>query len=141
MSFLHKLDARLQKDAAIVAENPSMWILLKNEAQYPWFLVVPKTAVQSLDLLDLDEQTAILHAVGVCSRIIREHFGRDKVNIASLGNVVPALHIHILGRIQSDPLWPESIWQKAYKPSYLPMDAFHVRVEFVRTIFAEGLSN
>ena len=30
----------------------------------------------------------------------------DKVNVGALGNVVPQLHVHVVGRFRSDPAWP-----------------------------------
>ena len=34
----------------------------------------------------------------------------DKINVAALGNVVPQLHIHIVARCKTDPLWPKPVW-------------------------------
>lgn len=34
----------------------------------------------------------------------------DKVNLASLGNVVPHLHWHVIPRYEDDPHFPDAIW-------------------------------
>jgi diadenosine tetraphosphate (Ap4A) HIT family hydrolase len=36
--------------------------------------------------------------------------GFDKVNFAGLGNVVPAMHLHIIGRHPQDACWPQPVW-------------------------------
>ena len=57
------------------------------------------------------------------ANFVQTHFKTDKINIASIGNMVPQLHVHVVGRFKTDPLWPESIWQAAYQAeSYSEVD-------------------
>ena len=34
----------------------------------------------------------------------------EKVNIGALGNIVPQLHVHVIGRFKGDPAWPGPLW-------------------------------
>lgn len=130
------LDERLLKDGALLAENAALWFILKNEMHYPWMVLVPKTRVQSIDLLEEGMQLALLKGIALCSRLIREVCKVPKINVASLGNIVPTLHVHVVGRQESDPLWPEGIWQRAYEPCrYSDLD-FTAYVERTREAIA-----
>jgi diadenosine tetraphosphate (Ap4A) HIT family hydrolase len=44
------------------------------------------------------------------SRFIKQQLGFDKVNFAGLGNVVSAMHLHIIGRHSKDLCWPQPVW-------------------------------
>ena len=44
------------------------------------------------------------------SAFIKQVLGFDKVNFAGLGNVVPQMHLHVIGRSSADPCWPQPVW-------------------------------
>lgn len=131
------LDDRLLQNAALVAQNEALWLILKNEMHYPWLVLVPKAREQSMDLLDEGMQTALLKGIGIGSRLIRKLYETPKVNVASLGNIVPTLHVHIVGRQECDPLWPEGIWQRAYEPCPYSDAEFFYHTERMRHALAE----
>ena len=60
-----------------------------------------------------------------------ELFAPDKLNIATLGNVVPQLHMHHVARYQSDPAWPAPIWGAVESDAYDP-DMLSARSESLR---------
>ncbi|TNY02522.1 HIT family protein, partial [Escherichia coli] len=43
-----------------------------------------------------------------------------KVNLASLGNVVPHLHWHIIARFDTDSHYPAPVWAAAQREAALP---------------------
>ena len=85
-------------------------ILLNKNAVMPWFILVPQTDVT--DLLDLpDEQRiAAINEAAMIGQFIKRHLGYGKINFAAIGNVVPQLHLHIVGRKPDDPCWPAPVW-------------------------------
>ena len=85
-------------------------VLLNKNAALPWFILVPQTA--TTDLLDLAEEqrmTAINEAA-VIGMFVKRHLGYDKINFAAIGNIVPQLHLHVVGRKPDDPCWPAPVW-------------------------------
>ena len=48
--------------------------------------------------------------IALASLALKEVTQCDKINVAALGNVVPQLHIHIVARCKTDPLWPKPVW-------------------------------
>lgn len=85
-------------------------LLLHRNAALPWFILVPDT--QMSDVLDLpqDHRDAVLAECAVVSAFIKSVLGYNKVNFAGLGNVVPQMHLHIIGRHSADPCWPQPVW-------------------------------
>ena len=106
-----QLDSRLNSDCHILGELSSgELLLLHNNAAVVWFIVVPKTDKTELFELPSVEQQQLLTAINRLSAFLKEQQSCDKVNIATIGNIVSQLHIHIIGRNQSDPCWPGVVW-------------------------------
>ena len=85
-------------------------VLLNRNAAVPWFILVPDT--QLPDVLDLPEaqRRAVISECATISAFIKGELGYSKVNFAGLGNVVPQMHLHIIGRSNSDACWPLPVW-------------------------------
>jgi len=85
-------------------------VLLHRSAILPWFILVPET--ESSDLLDLpdDLRHAAMDEAAMIARFIKTRLGYEKINFAAIGNVVPQLHLHIVGRSKGDSCWPAPVW-------------------------------
>lgn len=105
------LDERLKNDTFFIKDLKISQLLLMNDRQYFWFILVPKKE-NLVELIDLsfDEQKIILAEINEVSKILKEEFKVDKINIATLGNVVKQLHIHVIGRFKNDEVFPKPVW-------------------------------
>jgi diadenosine tetraphosphate (Ap4A) HIT family hydrolase len=67
-----------------------------------------------VELSDLSEPQALelLQVLRRVERVLRDELSPDKVNVASLGNQVPHLHVHIVPRWRDDLTFPASIWTR-----------------------------
>jgi diadenosine tetraphosphate (Ap4A) HIT family hydrolase len=54
------------------------------------------------------------------ARLVQNFPGVTKLNIGALGNLVPQLHVHAVGRHKGDPAWPGPVWGHS---SAMPYDA------------------
>jgi diadenosine tetraphosphate (Ap4A) HIT family hydrolase len=106
-----ELHAQLARDTATIGDLPLSRVLVINDANYPWLLLVPRRP-KVVEILDLDEvaQAQLMTEINRVSRALRSVTECDKLNIAALGNVVPQLHVHIIARFRSDPAWPRPVW-------------------------------
>ncbi|MEM7379207.1 MAG: HIT family protein [Pseudomonadota bacterium] len=110
------LDPRIERDSALIVRDASIQIRLQNHAPLPWLVLVPESnATEPFDLVPA-VATALQHRIGEVARTLRSHCQTDKINVASIGNVVPQLHIHVIGRFTSDPYWPDVVWGNALVP-------------------------
>ena len=85
---------------------------------YPGFLrVIVNRHVK--EMTDLAERERLMRVVFACETALRQLYRPDKVNLASLGNVVPHLHWHVIARFVDDVHFPDPIWapaRRAAKP-------------------------
>jgi diadenosine tetraphosphate (Ap4A) HIT family hydrolase len=64
------------------------------------------------------------------SEFLDKLFKADKLNVATLGNQVPQLHLHHIARYQSDAAWPWPIWGKVPAVAYSEQELDDFRVLF-----------
>ena len=109
MSFV--LHPRLEADTAFIADWPLCRLLLMNDARYPWLILVPRRpgVVEMMDLVT-DDRALLLNEMMRAGEIVRGLGNVTKLNIGALGNLVPQLHIHMVGRHPGDPAWPGPVW-------------------------------
>jgi diadenosine tetraphosphate (Ap4A) HIT family hydrolase len=132
MSFV--LHPRLAAGGFELAVVAGCRVLLKNNAVFPWLLVVPEVADDTEDLhqLSLDRYVEVMAVVRQVSKFVATHFQPEKLNVASIGNQVRQLHIHIVGRSSTDPAWPGTVWASEAKQAYTNEEAEGIRAAFVR---------
>lgn len=113
------LHPQLERDTASLGDLPLSRVLVINDANYPWVLLVPRrpAIVEIIDLSEV-EQAQLMTEVTRVSRAVREVTKCDKLNVAALGNMVPQLHVHIIARFRSDPAWPKPVWGVAPPKDY-----------------------
>ena len=104
------LHPQLAADTMHVGDLALSQLLAINAADYPWLVLVPRRA-GVVELADLGSDAFPLTAeIGVVSLALKELTRCDKINIAAIGNVVPQLHVHIVARRKTDPLWPKPVF-------------------------------
>ena len=86
-------------------------VVLVDDADYPGFVrVIANAHVPEMTDLAPAERQRLLAAVLVVEAAQRETVAPHKVNLASLGNVTPHLHWHVIPRFADDAHFPEPIW-------------------------------
>jgi diadenosine tetraphosphate (Ap4A) HIT family hydrolase len=110
------LDPRLEKDTVQLDKWALSRVLLMNDAQYPWLILVPQVPeVREIIDLDADERATLMDEIVRASSVLKKMVNPHKLNVAALGNAVPQLHCHVIARFTTDPAWPKPIW--GVKPS------------------------
>lgn len=138
------LDPRLQQDTLVIGDFPLCRLLLMNDARYPWFILVPRReAMSELFQLDLADQQQLWQEATQLAEILKDTFAADKMNVATLGNVVSQLHMHVIVRRREDAAWPAPVWGKhpalAYESEQIGMIRERLRLVLPKDFcFAEG---
>lgn len=106
------LHPRLEKSTHFIGKSGSCHLLLKDQAAFPWILIVPETSPEVSDLHQLaaDQFAEVLFLLRQVSQFMSETFQPDKLNVACLGNVVSQLHLHVVARSTDDAAWPGTVW-------------------------------
>lgn len=113
------LHPQLSKDCFVIGQFDLCQLLLMNDRNYPWFILVPQREnIREIYQLTKSEQAQLWSESAELSETLAQHFAADKINIAALGNVVPQLHVHHIVRYQNDPAWPAPIWGRLAAEPY-----------------------
>ena len=102
--------------APTVVDNDKFAVILVDDANYPGFArVIWKDHVREVsDLADAD-RLLLNDAVYRLELAVRDVMQPLKVNVASLGNVVPHLHWHVIPRFADDAHFPAPVWAQAQR--------------------------
>jgi len=115
------LHPQLAADTVTVGDLALSRVLLANDANYPWLILVPRMAgVTELIDLDPNEQVQLLGEIDAAARALKAVAPFEKLNIAALGNMVAQLHVHVIGRRSTDAAWPKPVWGLAPPVPYEP---------------------
>ena len=91
--------------------DPLLRVIAVDEPDYPGFCrVIVNRHVAEMTDLPSDERDAVMRAVYAVEAVLRETMRPDKINLASLGNMVPHLHWHVIPRFRDDRHFPAAIW-------------------------------
>lgn len=104
------LHPQLAADTHPLGATATALVLLHRNAAVPWLILVPTTDVG--DFLDLPAalRTELLADCEALVRYLKTHRQVEKINFAAIGNLVPQLHLHVVGRRRDDPCWPLPVW-------------------------------
>ncbi len=113
------LDSRLQQDSLVLGDFPLCRLLLSKDANYPWFILVPRRAdISEVFQLEGDDQQRLWSETSYLAEALQAAFAADKMNVAALGNVVSQLHMHVIVRYRDDAAWPAPVWGKCQAQAY-----------------------
>ncbi|TDO07654.1 MULTISPECIES: HIT domain-containing protein [Halomonas] len=112
-------DARLVEDSYPVTELPLCQLRLMDDARFPWLVLIPRRPqVSEVFELDAETQQQLWREATAVGRAMLTALGGDKLNIASLGNVVAQLHVHVIVRRRGDAAWPAPVWGHGQAEAY-----------------------
>ena len=104
------LHPTLAADSYLLGQVGAVQVRMHRSAQFPWFLLVPEDPATELHELPPALRAELQALADRVGRFVLKHWRCDKLNIAAIGNVVPQLHLHVIGRRQDDALWPRVVW-------------------------------
>ena len=107
------LHPQLASDCIVVGQFELSTLLLMNDRQFPWFILVPRREdVTEVFQLDQADRVQLMNESCWLAEALKDAFAADKINVAALGNMVSQLHIHHIARYREDPAWPARVWGK-----------------------------
>lgn len=114
-----EIHQQLQADCVQLGCFQLTQLLLAQDANYPWFILVPQREnITEIYQLDEEDQRQLWSESAIFSQVVMECFAGHKLNVAALGNMVPQLHLHHIVRYPNDPAWPGPVWGAAEPKKY-----------------------
>ena len=113
------LHPRLDADTLHVTDLPLCQVRLMNDARYAWLVLVPRRAdIREVYDLSADDQAQLWKEATALGKALMAARQGDKLNLATLGNMVPQLHLHVIVRHQGDEAWPGPVWGHGQAVAY-----------------------
>lgn len=113
------LHPQLAADTIDIGRFELSQLLLMNDSQFPWFILVPRReGVTELFQLDQADREQFMKESCWLSEALKDGFSAHKINVAALGNMVSQLHIHHIARYREDAAWPGPVWGKLPAVAY-----------------------
>ena len=132
MSAAFSLDPRIQSTSLAFGRLVLCSIRIMNDRRFPWLVLIPEQAgLREIHDLAPAGRALLTEEIAAVSRALLAATGAQKINIGALGNIVPQLHIHVIGRFATDPAWPGPVWSfgTAVPYSQTEADDFSARLK------------
>lgn len=108
---MFQLHPRLEADTLEVEQLPLCDLRLMNDRRFPWFILVPRQPqITEVHQLSQRDQQRLMQESSQVAQAIASISNCHKINLGALGNLVPQLHWHIIGRSEDDACWPGPVW-------------------------------
>jgi len=105
-----KINERIEADSEFITRLKLSELRLIKDGDLDWFVLIPlREEMKDWSDLTMEDQFELCREVTLVSEKLKT-VSPDKINVASLGNMVPQLHIHVLARFKTDRAWPGAIW-------------------------------
>nr|WP_157137746.1 HIT family protein [Herbaspirillum lusitanum] len=102
----------------LLFNNGSLRVVLVDEPAYPGFCrVIWNGHVKEMTDLAPADRSAVMSAVWAVETAVREVMQPEKMNVASLGNMTPHVHWHVIPRFTDDRHFPSPVWAEPRRPA------------------------
>lgn len=130
------INKQLEADTHLVCELESCSLRLLNDARWPWLVLVPRIAdVEEWHDLSKGQRIMIDDEVARTSLALKTLTGCEKINIATIGNMVRQMHIHVIARDEGDANWPGPVWGYGTREAY-EVDSAKAFIESFKSEFS-----
>jgi diadenosine tetraphosphate (Ap4A) HIT family hydrolase len=100
----------------VIHHGEKFRVVLIDDEQYPGFCrVIWNEHVKEMTDLPASDRALFMNAVWQVEAAVREAMEPHKINIASLGNMTPHLHWHVIPRYIDDSHFPGPVWAQAQR--------------------------
>jgi diadenosine tetraphosphate (Ap4A) HIT family hydrolase len=108
---------------AVLWQNDACRVVRVDEPAYPGFcrVILKRHATEMTDLEEAERQ-ALMAVVYAVEAAVRETMQPDKMNLASLGNMTPHVHWHVIPRFRDDRHFPTPVWAVPQRDGEVPAE-------------------
>lgn len=106
-----KLNEILERDSHYITNLKLCQVRIIDNSNYPWFILIPmKNNITEITDLNDSDYELFNYEVRKIAKFLQKEFAPDKLNIATIGNIVSQLHMHVIARFKDDKLFPKPVW-------------------------------
>ena len=117
-------------------------LVLIDDAHYPGFCrVVWNSHVKEMSDLTPAQRSRTMHVTMKVEQVLRQVMQPEKINLASLGNMTPHVHWHIIPRYRDDAHFPQPIWgMQQRKPDPATLAARRARLPELKAALQSAMA-
>lgn len=105
------LDPAFEGESVAICDLTLCHVRLLNDNRYPWLMLIPqRPGLADWDDLTPEDLITVSQEAQMASRVLKDLFQPTKTNMATLGNMVRQMHLHIIARFEGDAAWPGPVW-------------------------------
>lgn len=97
---------------------------VRHKSDVPWVKIFTKEEYRELSDVPFMLRAELFEGAMVVERSMLEFFSPTKINIASFGNQLPRVHLHVMARFEDDAYFPEPMWGQKQRESALDVKSF-----------------
>ncbi|GAB2793227.1 HIT domain-containing protein [Halomonas shantousis] len=113
------LHPRLEADTHFLADLPLCQVRVMNDRRFAWLVLVPRQAdISEVYELSTADQARLWQEATTLGQGLMQTSAGDKLNLATLGNQVAQLHLHVIARRRDDAAWPAPVWGQGTPEPY-----------------------
>jgi len=113
------IDPRLADDSVGVTQLELCSVRLRNDARFPWCLLIPmRPLITEVFELNKADQALLMLETARVAEVLAAIYSPFKINIGALGNQVAQLHMHVVARRSGDAAWPGPVWGTGQRVAY-----------------------
>ena len=134
---MFELDHRLYNDSEFIADWGKFSIRLMIDERFFWLLIIPRlTRVTEWHELPDKQVTTLTNLISYLSKQVKHIDKADKINVATLRNIVGQFHLHLIARHSGDAAWSSPVWGAGESVPLLT-DTQNFRTKAVRKLLAD----
>jgi diadenosine tetraphosphate (Ap4A) HIT family hydrolase len=126
----------------LILSNEFLRVVLVDDPDFPGFArVIWNDHVREMSDLAAEAQQRLMQTVFALERAQRAVLAPEKVNLASLGNVTPHLHWHVIPRFADDSHFPQPVWgERLREPGEGTIELRRAQLDRLRRRIAEEVA-
>ncbi len=121
----------------MIYKNEKIYVEV-HESEIPWLKIFSVIPYKELSECDSETKRMLFSAMESIEKEMIRYYNPTKINIASFGNYLPHLHIHVMARFAEDSYFPESMWGVKQREGKLTLASFEIFAQNIKTLLEES---
>lgn len=102
----------------IIYEDSRLYIE-KEQSEIPWLKIFTKETYKELGDVPKELRARLWEVYDIIEFEMKEYYKPQKINMASFGNMLPRVHIHVMARFKDDSYFPNPMWGEKLREAEL----------------------
>ncbi len=103
----------------------------KEESEIPWLKIFTKEPYKELGDMPKELRKHLFEIFDIIEDEMKKYYNPTKINMASFGNMLTHVHLHVMARFEKDSYFPNPMWGEKLRGADLDLpneDEFYKRV-------------